>query len=133
MADRSLTAESNGGAGFTENAPDLYEAKIDFSNTPSATLTRLLGFDASGDVGYTAGTGSNPFSYELEFDNADLVAGVLSVTHNLNASPLHCTIMNNSNKIIYPDDVTFANVNSATIDLSSYGTLTGTWKVRLSK
>jgi len=63
------------------------------------------------------------------FTNADLAAGVLTVTHSKNlATPftLNIQIYNNSGKIVLPDAVT-GSANSHAIDLSSYGVLTGTW------
>jgi hypothetical protein len=63
------------------------------------------------------------------FTNADLAAGVLTITHSKNlATPytLQVVIYNNLGKIILPDAVT-GTANSHAIDLSSFGALTGTW------
>lgn len=63
------------------------------------------------------------------FTNANLVAGKLTITHSKNLSTpftLSIQIYNNSGKIIIPDDVT-GSANSHEIDLTSYGTITGTW------
>jgi hypothetical protein len=51
-----------------------------------------------------------------------------TVTHNLNSQYVSVTVYNNSNLIIIPDDVTATSTTVSTIDLSSYGTLTGTWR-----
>ena len=61
------------------------------------------------------------------FTNATLVSGILTIAHNLGRQFLPVTIADNGNKQIIPDDVTFGSANSLTIDLTSYGTLTGTW------
>jgi hypothetical protein len=61
------------------------------------------------------------------FTNATLVSGILTITHNLGRQFVPVTIADNSNKQIIPDEVTFGSANSLTIDLTSYGTLTGTW------
>jgi hypothetical protein len=63
------------------------------------------------------------------FTNASLSAGVLTITHNLALSTPYSVIVsifNNSYQQIIPDQVTGAT-NSVAIDLTSYGTLTGTW------
>jgi hypothetical protein len=63
------------------------------------------------------------------FENADLVAGKLTITHNKNLSaPYSAFIMifNNSGRQILPDEIT-GSANAAEIDLSSYGLITGTW------
>jgi hypothetical protein len=66
------------------------------------------------------------------FTNASLSTGVLTITHNLglasNAEVLMVTILNNSKKQIIPDDITFS-ANSFAVDLTSYGTLSGTWQL----
>lgn len=63
------------------------------------------------------------------FDNGDLAVGKLTITHNLALSAPYSVIVaifDNNSKQIIPDDVTGAT-NSVEIDLTSYGTLTGTW------
>jgi len=70
--------------------------------------------------------------YSLDFDNADLSAGVLTVTHNLNKQFVAgVTITDNNGKVIWADDVDFTGVNTLTIDLTSYGTIAGTWHVEI--
>lgn len=66
--------------------------------------------------------------------NADLVAGVFTFNHGLNISdPLAVVVWNNNNKEIEPDEITFSDANNVLIDLSSYGTITGTWKTTAIK
>jgi hypothetical protein len=63
------------------------------------------------------------------FTDADLTAGVLTITHNLDLDapyPINALIFDNTNKQVLPDSVT-GLANSVEIDLSSYGTITGTW------
>lgn len=76
--------------------------------------------------------GGSGLTYNTTFDNGDLVAGVLTVTHNLGVSILHVTVYDNSNNQITPDEITVVDTSSLTIDLSSYGTLSGTWNARVS-
>jgi hypothetical protein len=81
-------------------------------------------------MGQSAITGINlgvP-AYQANFTNGDLVAGVLTVNHGLNSQYVSVTVYNNSNLIIIPDDVTASSTTQCTIDLTSYGTLTGTWR-----
>lgn len=63
------------------------------------------------------------------FVNGDLTAGILTITHSRALSTpftLLLVIADNNQKQILPDEVTFLT-NTITVDLSSYGTLTGTW------
>ena len=68
-------------------------------------------------------------AFILPFVDGDLSSGVLTVNHNLNAQYISVTVINNSNQIVIPDQVTMAGANACTVDLTSYGTLTGTWRV----
>jgi len=66
------------------------------------------------------------------FVNGDLSSSKLTVTHNLSLSAPYTRIVkvvNNSNLEIIPDNITFAT-NSFEIDLTSYGTISGTWGYR---
>lgn len=63
------------------------------------------------------------------FDNGDLSSGVLTITHNLGLSaPYTILIMiyDNNFNLVWADEVT-GSANSHDIDLSSFGTITGTW------
>lgn len=66
------------------------------------------------------------------FVNGDLVTGKLTVTHNLTLDAPYqrlVIVVDNNGKMIIPDDITFAT-NSFEIDLTSFGTITGTWGYR---
>lgn len=60
----------------------------------------------------------------LEFVDGDLTTGVLTVS---GLRPIIAVIDNNG-KVIYPDEITYGATDT-TVDLTSYGTLTGTWTV----
>lgn len=63
------------------------------------------------------------------FTNASLSSGVLTITHSLALSApyaISVVIFNNSNQQITPDNITGAT-NTVTVDLTSYGTISGTW------
>lgn len=69
------------------------------------------------------------------FTNASLSAGVLTITHNAAlASPYSplVQIFNNSGVQIVPDQVNTLAANSFKVDLTSYGTLSGTWSYAYS-
>jgi hypothetical protein len=68
-------------------------------------------------------------SFYQSFTNADLTAGVLTVAHNLGHKYATIQVFNNSDKMVMPDDITLTDANNASIDLTSFGTITGTWNV----
>jgi hypothetical protein len=63
------------------------------------------------------------------FTSANISAGVLTVTHNLNRQYPTYIIADNTNQEIVPDNVTFGGVNGLTVDLTTFGTITGTWNI----
>lgn len=71
--------------------------------------------------------------YRLAFTSADLVAGVLPVTHGLAAYPI-VQVVDNNNKLIEPDDVLgLNNATTCSVDLTSYAaTMTGTYRVMVA-
>jgi hypothetical protein len=70
--------------------------------------------------------------FEQTFTNASLASGVLTITHNLGRQICEVTIADNANKAIgAPDDITYTSTTSLSIDLTSFGTLTGTWTVNV--
>jgi len=40
-------------------------------------------------------------------------------------------VVDDSSSIVLPDEVTYTGVNALTVDLSSYGSITGTWRVTI--
>ncbi len=79
------------------------------------------------------GTDWNPLSvvaaFRLAFDNADLAAGVLTVTHSLGFLTQQVTVSDDGDDVIIPDMINFVDATELTIDLSSFGVITGTWNV----
>ena len=73
------------------------------------------------------GGGVNVF--RQSFVNADLTAGVLTVTHNLNQQYNTFTVYDDSNEKIEPDLVTATDANTLTVDLSNFGVIAGTWNI----
>jgi hypothetical protein len=67
---------------------------------------------------------------ELSFVNADLSTGVLTVTHSQGLSAGYTAIVqivNNSGAVVIPDQINTFATNSFKVDLTSYGTISGTW------
>lgn len=95
---------------------------------------QLTGEVTSAPALIDSGTGpvllvTNSRVYRSTFNSGNLVAGILTVNHNLNRQIVILQISNNLNQVIVPDLVTLTNTNSATVDLSSYSPLTGNWNV----
>lgn len=95
----------------------------------SAGISGTSGY--SGHSGYSGYSGLNGQGggYFATFTNGDLVTGKMIVQHNLGYYPCPVAIEDNNGVVIYPDDITHYNGNSFLMDLTTYGTITGTWKV----
>ena len=64
------------------------------------------------------------------FTGIDLFSGTYTVTHNyglVGNYALSVTVLDGSDNMVIPDNIQFF-ANSITIDLTSYGSLGGTWK-----
>lgn len=80
---------------------------------------------------YTTGGGASASSYTRTFNNADLSAGSLGVSHSLGFKPVLCQVFDDSYYLVIPDNILLNDTTSLTIDLTSYGTITGTWTVKV--
>ena len=81
-------------------------------------------------MGVSAITGINlgvP-AFQQNFADGDLSSGVLTVTHNLNSQYVSVTVFDNNDLLIIPDDVDATSTTALTIDLTAFGTITGTWR-----
>ena len=67
--------------------------------------------------------------YRRSFSNSDLVSHILTVVHNLHQQFVVVQVSNNLNQVIVPTQVTLQDTSTVVIDLTSAGTLTGTWHV----
>jgi len=72
-------------------------------------------------------------SYRTSFVNADLTAGVLTVNHALSEKFVTVQVFDNSDNLVLPDETTLTDANNSSVDLSSWGTITGTWNVVVTK
>jgi hypothetical protein len=68
-------------------------------------------------------------SWYQAFTNANLSGGVLTVNHNLGHKYCLIQVYDENDDLIQPDDITLTDANNASIDLTSYGTISGTWHV----
>ena len=66
-------------------------------------------------------------SFFKVFTDAD--APVVSVEHNLGHKYAVVQVFNNSDKMVMPDDITLVDDDNLTVDLTSFGTLTGQWRI----
>jgi hypothetical protein len=67
-------------------------------------------------------------AYSATFVDGDLTAGVLTVTHSLGSSNIIPGVRDNTGEFVQPD-YTVVDSNTIDVDLSAFGTLTGTWTV----
>ena len=72
-------------------------------------------------------------AYTTTFTNSSLTSGILTVTHNLGQKIVNPVVADNNDKVILPDDIIFTDTTKCNIDLSSYGTLNGTWTTNVIK
>ncbi len=75
------------------------------------------------------GGGSASAAFRQAFTNASLAAGVLTVTHSLGVLTQQVTVSDENDEVIGPDTVSFSDLNSLTVDLSTFGVIAGTWNV----
>ena len=87
------------------------------------TSSQFLKADGSVD---TATYLTSNQAYELAFVDGDLSAGVLTVTHSLGKKYNIVQVYNNSDVQVF-GYITLSSTSALTIDLSAYGTITGTW------
>ena len=110
-----------------------------FDNTHNQIIpATIIGTATTCDIDLTSyGTLTGTWGYnidsvsdiQLTFTNDDLTAGILTITHNQRLSvpyTINVGIFDNTHNQIIPDAVT-GTANTCAIDLTSYGTLTGTW------
>jgi hypothetical protein len=68
--------------------------------------------------------------FRQSFTNANLTSGLLTVTHNLGQKYVQVSVYDEAdNRTLTADNFSATNTNTMTIDLTSFGTLSGTWNV----
>ena len=73
-----------------------------------------------------ASTTSANYGWSTTFTSADLVAGILTLTHTLNSETLSVTIKKADGKLVEANDVDIVDANTVSVDLLGIP-LTGTW------
>lgn len=94
-------------------------------------LSGVSGYSGySGTSGYSGYSGAGATIGKGTFINGDLVAGILTITHSMGLTAPYQIILdifdNNAQKIDITDLVT-GYTNTVTVDLTSFGTIAGTW------
>ncbi len=114
------------GSGTTAIATSMPTINSNVGTFTNSTLT----VNAQGQV-TAASTGSAGGSSltKATFTNSSLTNGVLTVVHNLSLSnsAVLFSVFNNSNSQIIPDSIV-TDASSVTVTLTSFGTLSGTWR-----
>jgi hypothetical protein len=68
--------------------------------------------------------------FRQSFTNASLTSSLLTVTHNLGQQFVVVFVYDENGKLIITvDDVTCSSASVLTVDLTSFGTITGTWNL----
>ena len=74
------------------------------------------------------------YAYSLTFTSSSLSGGNLTVNHSFNLQyPGTVTVIDNNNVKIIPDSITYGSINSLTVNISSYGAITGTWRAEVRR
>jgi hypothetical protein len=108
---------------------------LSLTDTPSSYVGQAGLFVRvnAGETGLelAAGGGGGASGYTTSFTPSDLVSGILTVTHNLATKYVVIQVYDNNDKMIVPDEVTLLSATQLTVDLTSYGTIAGTWNLRV--
>jgi len=94
-----------------------------------ATDTEKLYYCVSAGV-WTEFSSGGTASATSSFTNGDLVGGVFTHAHGLATTFPSCIVYDNNNLVVIPDSITVSGSAAIKVDLSSYGTLAGTWNIR---
>lgn len=126
----TISSTGGGGGGGAPTNASYVVLSSDATLTSERVLTAGSGITITDSgAGGTVTISANSGSYSTTFTNASLSNGALTITHNLNSQYVVTAVYDNSNKQIVPDEVTATSANVTTIDLTSFGSITGTWSV----
>lgn len=67
-------------------------------------------------------------TFYQDFIDADLTSGVLTLNHGFGHKYVMIQIYDNNDDGILPDNINLVDANTSDVDLTSFGTLTGTWR-----
>ena len=120
------TTGSPGGGGHViedEGVPVPQRPNLSFEGAGVAVT------DSGGKTVVTIPGGGGGGVYGTSFTNANLSAGVLTVTHALANKYDLVQVYDDLDKMIIPTEVIAIDANTLQVDLSGYGVISGTWRV----
>lgn len=137
----SPTATADAAASASAASTSASNAATSETNAAASAASLNLPVIQIGDAGKCLAVKAAEDGYELVgapniygeyFGNADVVSGVLRVTHSLNT--MFCTVVVTDmyKKQIIPDEITMSGIDVLDIDLSSYGNISGIWRVMVT-
>lgn len=93
---------------------------------------QLIGDVTGGPTTLDSGTGIVVISttgkvFRKSFTSVDVTLGQLVLTHNLGEQYVIVQISNNLNQVVIPDLITLTSTTTCTVDLSSFGVVSGVW------
>ena len=124
----SLEVPTSGSTLFVQSSYDITDTgfKVILSEAPATSgyaINWLVSFGSAVDITSLEGR------YTDLFTDADISLGILPVNHNLAETHVSVVIYDQNNYVIQPDQIQVVNINNLNIDLSSYGTISGTWTI----
>ena len=67
--------------------------------------------------------------FRMAFTNATLSSGILTANHGLGQQIVNVQVYDNTNSVIIPDGVVATDSNNVTVNLTSFGTISGTYNI----
>ena len=110
---------------IARNSSNIKGAALDI--TPIAGISELLTYSGNTTDGWIEAYGKSQTVPDLEFDNSDLSSGVLTVPGLVTIA----CIINNNGVVVSADSITYGS--DTEVDLTTQGTITGTWKVKFAQ
>ena len=111
---------------ISRNGSNIKGAAADL--TPDDGISEVLSWSGDATEGWFLAYDKTFLVDDLDFVDGDLTVGVLTIT----GLKTIADIIDNSGNVIIPDEIIYGG-SDTTVDLSSYGTLTGTWKVKFAQ
>jgi hypothetical protein len=104
---------------------------LDLTNANSVTGALPV---TNGGTGATTAAASRaalvtPSFYRASFTSANVSNGSYVIAHNLGQQFVAITLVDNTNSVVMPDNIVMTNATASTMDLTSFGALSGTWQV----
>lgn len=113
-------------------AIDFLDAAIEYADyfTIECTLKQASGTDytVTGNVIVKKKISSGT-STTASFTSTDIVGGLFTLSHGSGTTNIAVTVYDNDGKQVIPDDVTIIDGNTVSVDLTSFGIITGNWSI----